>query len=416
MKTTSLFQPKKVGRKVIINGRLILFDTVCDDGYIITENGKITAIGHGKAPLSDGDEVIDAQNNFVSPGFIDLHTHGAGGSDFMDATVDAYLTIANTHAKYGTTALLPTTLTCPDDELFHTFEIYRQAKELNTQGSRFLGIHLEGPYFSYNQRGAQDPANLKQPVPEHYRKLLAASTDIVRWSVAPELAGALPFGKLLRDNGIIPSVGHTDAICEEVIDAYHAGYTLMTHLYSGMSSVTRRNAYRYAGAVEAAYLIDGMDVEIIADGIHLPKSLLQLIYKIKGPDHIALVTDSMRAAGMPEGEYKLGSLQQGQSVIVEEGVAKLPDRTAFAGSVATANRLVRTMVHQAGVPLAEAIRMITATPARILGLAHQIGSLRISSNADIVLFDDQIQIQCTLIQGEVIYKNERKNPILHGTN
>ena len=186
------------------------------------------------------------------------------------------------------------------------------------------------------------------------------------------------------------------------MEAFEAGYSLMTHLYSGMQGVTRRNAYRYAGAVEAAFLLDGMDVEIIADGVHLPKSLLQLIYKFKGADRIALITDSMRAAGMPEGAYKLGSLKEGQTVVVEDGVAKLPDRSAFAGSVATADRLVRTMVETAGVPLTDAVKMMTATPARILGVSDRKGSLETGKDADIILFDDHIRVARTLIDGKTI--------------
>ncbi|WP_293732089.1 N-acetylglucosamine-6-phosphate deacetylase [uncultured Parabacteroides sp.] len=394
-------------RTTLINGRLILPGGIGETGYVVIEDGKIAAVEKGEpaGPLSG--EVIDAHSLYISPGFIDLHTHGAGGADFMDGTVEAYLTVAETHARYGTTALLPTTLTCPDEELFHMFDVYTEAKARNTKGAHFLGIHLEGPYFAYSQRGAQDPANLKQPVPEHYMKILEASGDIVRWSIAPELPGALELGRLLKSRHILPSVGHTDAVCEEVTEAFESGYSLMTHLYSGMQGVTRRNAYRYAGAVEAAFLIDGMDVEIIADGIHLPKSLLQLIYKFKGADRIALITDSMRAAGMPEGTYKLGSLKEGQTVVVEDGVAKLPDRTAFAGSVATADRLVRTMVETAGVPLAEAVRMMTATPARILGVNDRKGSLQVGKDADIILFDDHIRVARTLIGGKTVATFDR---------
>lgn len=388
----------------IINGKLLLPHGICENGYITLENGIITAIGKKTPPSSTADETIDAQGQYISPGFIDLHTHGAGGADFMDGTVEAYLTIAHTHARYGTTGLLVTTLTCPDEELLQTFDIYKEANCLNDKGARFLGIHLEGPYFSYNQRGAQDPANLKRPTPEHYEQILAASTDIVRWSIAPELPGALELGYLLKQRNIISSVGHTDAICEEVVCAFDSGFTLMTHLYSCMPTVTRRNALRYGGAVEAAFLLDEMDVEIIADGIHLPKSLLQLVYKIKGTDRIALVTDSMRAAGMPEGTYKLGSLKEGQSVIVEDGVAKLPDRTAFAGSVATADRLIRTMVELAGIPLSDAVKMMTSTPARILGINSQKGSLSIGKDADIILFDEHIRVSRTFIQGITIYQ------------
>lgn len=404
MNTISASREKKVVRRLITNGKLIQIDNILEDGYIIIENDKITAIGTGHPSSNDIDEIIDAGQQYISPGFIDLHTHGAGGADFMDGTVDAYLTVANTHARYGTTALLPTTLTCPDEELFHTFEIYRQAKKQNMKGAKFLGIHLEGPYFAYSQRGAQDPANLKTPTPEHYTSILNATDDIIRWSIAPELDGALYLGKLLKEKQIIPSVGHTDAICEEVMEACKAGYSLMTHLYSGMQTVTRRNALRYAGAVEAAFLLEDMDVEIIADGIHLPKSLLQLIYKFKGADRIALVTDSMRGAGMPEGLYKLGSLKEGQTVMVEEGVAKLLDRSAFAGSVATADRLVRTMVQLAEVSLTDAVKMMTATPARILHMENRIGSLEVGKTADILLFDNQIRISRTIINGQTVYQ------------
>jgi len=170
-----------------------------------------------------------------------------------------------------------------------------------------------------------------------------------------------------------------------------------------MSTVTRRNAFRYAGVLEAAYLIDDMTVEIIADGVHLPKSLLQFVYKFKGPDKTALCTDSMRGAGMPDGESILGSLDQGQKVIIEDGVAKLPDRTAFAGSVATTDRLVRTMVELAEVPLVEAVRMMTLTPARIMQIDQQKGSIVEGKDADFVIFDDHINVSHTILEGNVIY-------------
>lgn len=391
----------------IINGNIILSNKILEGGYVSFEGNKIVEVGEGKPNIENRDEIINAEGNYVSAGFIDIHTHGAGGSDFMDGNIEDFLTIANTHAKYGTTALLPTTVTCSDEELFDFLETYKKAKILNTRGSQFLGIHLEGPYFSYNHKGAQDPKNLKTPTPPHYMKILNASEDIIRWSIAPELDGAIELGQELKKRGIIASIGHTDAICEEVMEAFDNGFNLMTHFYSCMLGVTRRNAFRYAGAIEAAYLLDDMYVEIIADGAHLPKNLLKLIYKIKGPDRIALVTDSMRAAGMPEGVYNLGSNAEGYSVIVEDGVAKLMDKSAFAGSVACGNRLVRTMIEVAEVPLLDAIKMITITPAKIIGVESNKGSLEKDKDADIVMFDKEINILKTIVKGNTVYSNSK---------
>lgn len=198
--------------------------------------------------------------------------------------------------------------------------------------------------------------------PDEYKEILSHSSSIRRWSAAPELEGAIEFGKYIKAKGILPAIAHTDAIYEEALEAFNNGFTLATHLYSAMSGVTRRNAYRYAGVIETAFIIDEMDVEIIADGVHLPAPLLKLIYKIKGADRTVLITDAMRAAGMPEGDSILGNIHDGIKVIVEDGVAKLPDRSSFAGSVATADRLVRTMIHMAEVPLHEAITMIDHYP------------------------------------------------------
>ncbi len=395
-----------MNRLIITNGKIVFPDIIIEDKALVCENGYIKEIkAISEINIERTDEVIDAKQNFVSPGFVDIHTHGGGGHDFMDATVEAYLGAAETHAKFGTTALLPTTLTSTTDELMKTFAVYKQAVKANTKGAKFIGLHLEGPYFAYNQRGAQDPKYLRDPKPEEYNMILEASNDIVRWSLAPELNGALLFGEVLTKRSILPSIAHTDAIYEEVLEARKAGFTHMTHLYSCMSTITRRNAFRYAGVVEAAYLIDDMTVEIIADGIHLPKSLLQFAYKFKGSDKIALCTDSMRGAGMPDGESILGSRAKGQKVIIEDGVAKLLDRTAFAGSVATTDRLVRNMINLAEVSLVESVKMMTLTPARIMNIDNKKGSIEVGKDADLVIFNEKINILHTIIDGKVIYSN-----------
>jgi N-acetylglucosamine-6-phosphate deacetylase len=299
--------------------------------------------------------------------------------------------------------MLPTTLTSETEELYHTLEIYKEANKTNLLGAQFLGIHLEGPYFALNQKGAQDPRYIRNPDPKEYKEILSHSSDIRRWSAAPELEGAIEFARYLKSKGILVALAHTDAVYEEALLGFENGFTLATHFYSCMNGVTRKNALRYAGAIECAYLVDEMDVEVIADGIHCPPPLLKLIYKIKGVDRTALITDAMRAAGMPEGESILGSLNNGLRVIVEDGVAKLPDRTSFAGSVATTDRLVRTMVKMADIPLLDAVKMATRTPASILGISDRKGSLLPGKDADILIFNDDIEILTTIINGKIIY-------------
>jgi N-acetylglucosamine-6-phosphate deacetylase len=387
----------------IFNGKIITPYRVIPDGTVLIKDGIIVEVVAGDIEIEGATE-IDAKGKFIAPGFIDLHIHGGGGHDFMDGSEAGFLEIAKIHAKYGTTAMLPTTLSSGKEDLLKTIETYKLADEKNTSGAQFLGLHLEGPYFAMNQRGAQDPRYIRDPDPEEYREILSGTSVIKRWSAAPELKGAIEFGKYLLSKGVLPAIAHTDAIYEEVVDAFENGYTLATHLYSGMSGVTRRNAFRYAGVIESAFIIEAMDVEIIADGIHLPPPLLKLIYKIKGPDRIALITDAMRAAGMPPGNSILGSKKNGLDVIVEDGVAKLPDRSAFAGSVATADRLVRTMVKMADIPLIEAIRMISMTPAKIIGVADKKGSLVAGKDADVVIFNDDIEIDTTVIKGKVVYQ------------
>lgn len=386
----------------IFNGNILTPYRLIRQGTVVVSEGKIVEVSEGNIEVPDAEE-IDAKGNFIAPGFIDMHVHGGGGHDFMDGSENAFLKIAETHAQYGTTSMMPTTLTAEKEELYKTLELYEQANRNNTSGAQFLGIHLEGPYFAMSQRGAQDPRYIRNPDPKEYKDILSRSSSIRRWSAAPELEGAIEFARFLKSKGILVALAHTDAIYEEALIAFENGYTLATHFYSCMTGVTRKNALRYAGVVESAYLIDEMDVEVIADGIHCPPPLLKLIYKIKGTDRMALITDSMRAAGMPEGDSILGSLHDGLKVIVEEGVAKLPDRTSFAGSVATTDRLVRTMVKEAEVPLLDAVRMASNTPASILGIADRKGSLIPGKDADIVIFDDNIQIQNTIVNGRIIY-------------
>jgi len=392
-----------MGEKLkIINGNIITPEKIIEKASLVISDGIITEISDQEIS-SAADIIIDAEENFISPGFIDIHVHGGGGSDFMDGNVEDFLTVAGTHLQYGTTALVPTTLTAEKEDLLHILDTYRKASKENTKGAQFLGMHIEGPYFALSQKGAQDPRYIRKPDKNEYSEIIKKAGDIiVRWSAAPELEGALDFGYYLKAHNILPAIAHTDAVYEDVIKAYESGYTLATHFYSAMSGVTRRNAFRYAGVIESVYLIDEIDVEMIADSVHLPAPLLKLIYKIKGSSRIALITDAMRAAGTQDGESILGSRENGLKVIVEDGVAKLPDRTSFAGSVATTNRLVRTMINIAGVPIIEAVKMMTLTPARIMKIDQHKGSITPGKDGDIVIFDKDINIQSAIIGGRVL--------------
>ena len=423
------------GRLILHHARIITPKGVLPDGWLVALNGRIACVGSGTLPViwqppsseAAADDAVsmpvDAQGMYLSPGFIDLHTHGAGGHDFMDASPEAFLGAAATHAAHGTTLLLPTSLASTPGELDAVLEAFTRAtvearrgecaqhgnptgsavRANRTTGAWMPGLHLEGPYFSKNQRGAQDPRHIRNPDPDEYEAILAKCPHLLRWSAAPELPGALAFGRRLKQCGILPSIGHSDATEDEVAEAFKNGFTHVTHLYSCMSGITRVNGYRKAGIVESAYLNEEMTVEIIADGAHLPASLLKLVLKVKGPGRIALVTDSMRAAGMPEGPSVLGSLGCGQPVLVENGVAMLPDRSAFAGSVATAERLVRNMVVLAGASLTDAVRMMTETPATIIGLEKETGTIEVGKRADLTLFDDDFRVFRTIVAGETVW-------------
>ena len=379
----------------------IITPTGIRTGEVVTEGELIADVSFGKSSQMEAEQVIDGNGMYLSPGFIDVHTHGAGNADFMDGTPEAVYQACRKHMEHGTTALVPTTITSTKQSLFDTLEMFNQVELRREDMPEILGLHLEGPYFSYNQRGAQDPQYLRNPDPEEYTKATEISNRIIRWSFAVELEGGRQFLQFLRKKGSVASLAHSDATCGEVMDAYENGIEALTHFYSGMSGVHRKNAFRIGGAVEAGYLLDDLYVEVIADGCHLPAELLQLIYKVKGADRICLVTDSMRGAGMPEGHYVLGNKDTGLDTIVEDGVAKLPDRSAFAGSVATGDRLVRTMYRLTNAPLYEAVKMMSLTPAKLLGIDGRKGSICQGKEADLLLFDEDIQIELVMTRGKI---------------
>lgn len=386
--------------KTLFKGALLVTDSgITPDMCVLIDGTRIAYVGGHSGDMA-ADRVIDARGLYLSAGFIELHAHGGGGYDYMDATREAFGGIARHHAAHGVTSMLATTLAGSDAETEAALEAYN-AYAGGIDSVNYLGVHLEGPYFNVEQRGAQDARYIKPPEPAHYNRLLDYGC-VKRLSAAPELNGALELGEALKKRGIIASIAHTCARYEQVLEAAAHGYTMLTHLYSGMTGVHREGPYRVCGAIEAGLLLEALTAEVIADNRHLPECLLKLIYKCKGADGMTLTSDASRGAGLPDGAViKLGSLTNGQEAIIEDDVAMLPDRTAFAGSVASADRLIRTMKRVTGVKLHEAVRMMTANPARLLGVAHRKGGVREGMDADIVLFDENIDIKHTMVMGVI---------------
>jgi N-acetylglucosamine-6-phosphate deacetylase len=385
-------------KRLFTNAKLVLYDRVIP-GCVVTQGNLITEVS-GSPQDTAGAEVIDCGGLYLSPGFLDLHVHGGGGADFMDGTQESVHKILATHGKFGTTAMLPTTLTGSRESVIQALKTIERAEKAWKGGPRILGAHLEGNFFSMEQRGAQNPAYIIPPTKENYQPILDAVSNIKRVSCAPEVENALNFAKELNSRGILVSAAHTVANYEEFLAGVNHGFSHVTHIFNGMSHVHSPNYYCSAGVCESALLLDEVCVEVIADGKHVSRELLKLLYKVKGPERMHMCTDAICATDMPVGEYRLGGL----AVVVKDQVAVLKTGDSFAGSVCTTDRLVRTMVQIAGVPLHDAVRMMTATPAKLIGAFGRLGSLQAGKLADLNIFDEGINVKYTLIDGEV-YQN-----------
>jgi len=387
---------------LIRNARIVLENEVIH-GSLRTNGSCIATVSRSEIPPLEGEEVIDTEDCYVLPGFVDLHTHGSGNFDFMDGEITDITCAARSLAIHGTTTCLPTLLTSSDDDLFLFLRNFRKAAKQSedTVTAKMPGIHLEGPYFNMTEKGAQDPRYIRNPEKSHYMKIMeAADGSIIRWSVAPELDGALDMINALSNEGVLISGGHTAATYEDISRAYDLGMKMLTHFYSGMSSITRRGGFRVLGTVEAGYLIDDLYIELIGDGLHLPPELLKLIFKVKRHDRITVCSDSMRGAGMGSGPSILGSKANGTPVIVEDGIAKMPDRTSFAGSVATGDVLARTLHKIVGLEMDEVSRIASLHPARLIGLGGETGSIAQGKKADLVICDDNITIKSVFVNGK----------------
>lgn len=348
------------------------------------------------------DQVIDVKGKYISPGFIDVHVHGGGGHEVMSCDSDEIVQMCSAHSRYGTTSIVPTTLATPIPQLKAAMDAVRKAKE-HCRNCNILGIHLEGPFLSPKQAGAQEPGSLIEPKTDIVQELLDYWDGIQIMGAAPEIQGGMELGKELMKRGIVASIAHSDATYDQVMTAVECGYHDVTHIYSGCSMMHREGPFRVAGVVEAGLYTDALTTQVIADGKHLPPSLLKLIYKCKGADKIILITDGLAQSAGCGREGDVFIQQNGVETILEDGVMKLMNRKAFAGSIATMSRAVRTMVTLADVTLTEAVQMATVNPAKLVG-AKSKGVLVPGNDADLVVFDDNIDIEYTITRGKVVYK------------
>lgn len=393
-------------RQIIHNVTVIAPQSLLDPGWVSITDGIIDTVASGHpAPevLKTAQLVTDGEGRYLSPGFIDLHVHGGGDADFCDREKNSFLRALQVHLLGGTTTIVPTLMSAGLEGILTSGKNYAAISDGwddHPGIPRLAGLHLEGPYFSPKQLGAQDPAFVRNPDPKEYETILTELPFITRWSAACELPGALELGDELTRRGITACIGHSDATTAQVRQAVEHGYRCVTHLYSSCSMVHRNGPYREGGIVEAAYLLDDLDAEMIGDGIHLPPDFLNLIYKIKGPEHIALVTDCIRPGGtnLPTGTLTYSDEAKNRPVIIQNGVAVMPDHTCFAGSVATMAQVVRACTLKAGLPLWDVVKMAALTPARMLGLDDKRGSIEPEKEADLLLLDRELNVHTIFLQ------------------
>ena len=379
--------------KQLYNGRILTPSGWLNGGSVVTDGNKILTVSNNELPIT-GVERIDAHGCDIVPGGIEQHSHGSGGRDFMEGTEEAFRVAVEAHMPHGITAIYPTLSSSTMPMIYAAVETTE--KLMAEKDSPILGLHLEGHYLNIDMAGGQMPEMIKNPDPEEYIPLLNGTSCIKRWSTAPELPGTEEFGRFCHAHGVLNAVAHTKANYPEVKAAYDIGFTHANHFFNAMRGFHKKGEYKYEGTVESVLDIEDMTVEMIADGIHVPPVMLHMVYKIKGVERTSLITDSLAVAASQS------THAFDPRVIIEDGVCKLADRTALAGSIATMDRLVRTAVQQAGIPMEDAVRMVSETPAKIMNVYDRKGSLQAGKDADIVMYDSQQQLKFVMQMGRIV--------------
>lgn len=370
--------------KILTNGKIISGGKILDGYDIIIENKKIVDV---KLSASVSGEKINLGGNYIAPGFIELHCHGGGGYEFIDATPESFKKVCEIHAAHGTRVIYPTISATDYDTMVRVLQTVREVKD--SCDLEIPGIHLEGPYFALEMCGGQAPGIVRDIDRDEYTSLLEEYSDVIaRWDYAPEMDKDNAFLKDVTSKGILAATAHSSAEYDDVLRAFEGGNLLITHLYSCTSTITRHQGFRHLGIIESAYLLDDLYVEAIADGCHLPSDLLRLIIKQKGADRICLITDALRPAGIGEDGKEYTDCPV--PFVVEDGVAKLLDRSAFAGSIATSDILLKNAV-KTGCSIVDAVKMMTETPAKVMGLDTK-GKIAAGFDAQFTVFDKNLDI------------------------
>ena len=377
----------------IINGHILTPGGWLKDGSILLCDDRIVEVTNSDLAVI-GAKVVDARGMYIVPGFVAMNIHGAAGHDFKEGTEEAFRKAVAAHQRYGATTIFPTISSSPFSTIRQCAEVCERL--MTEPGSPILGLHIEGPYLNPKMAGAMFSDVVKNPDPEEYRSLIEETKCVRRWDASPELPGAMEFARYLKEKGILVSITHTEAEFDLNREAYNTGFSHVAHYYNAMPGFHKRREYKYEGTVESAYLMDGMTVEVIADGRHLPSTILRLVYKLKGVECTCLVTDALAYAAND------GKQPDDSRIVIDNGVCKLADHSALVGSIATSDQLIRTMVEKAKLPLEDAIRMASETPARLMGVYDRVGSLQKGKDADVLIIDRKLNVRQVWCKGQVV--------------
>jgi N-acetylglucosamine-6-phosphate deacetylase len=377
----------------IVGATLLTPETALSNSAMLIENGRIVSLSHPPAPEIP---TLDAHGYTVIPGLIDLHTHGGDGADTMDATPEAIYTFARFLARHGVTSYLPTTMTASREAIHRAVENLRHLPQ-PPDGAHHLGIHLEGPYLSYEQRGAQPETHLRPPDLAEYEDWFV--DEVVRLiTMAPELEGGLDLIRRATSAGVEIALGHTDAGEATTREALNLGARQAAHIFSGMPGFH----HRLLNVLAVALTDDRLYAQAIVDGIHIHPDVVRMLVRAKTPRRVILISDSIRAAGLGDGEYDLG----GETVRVEDGITRRAYDGGLAGSILTMDAALRNVMRFAHLSLQEALPMATSVPAEAMGLSGRKGTLRVGADADLVLLDERFNVCLTMVAGRVIYQTQ----------